>query len=102
VAGKTGTAEGNNENWFVGVTPEYSCAIWHGDNYKNMSPVLFARTMNAVHLKNAELKNIFGLHSSLQKYIYCEESGMAFSEKCTSVQRGYYVSGTELEKCNIH
>ncbi len=102
VAGKTGTGDGNQDNWFVGVTPEYSCAIWHSKNYKNMAPVLFSRTMNTVHLKNAKLKDNFGLHSSLKKYIYCEESGMAFSTNCTTVQKGYYVSGTELEKCNKH
>lgn len=102
VAGKTGSADGNAECWFVGLTPEYSCAIWHGKNYKNMAPVLFSRTMEAVYKGNKELKNIFGLHSSLQKYLYCEESGMALSPNCTLTQLGYYVPGTELKTCNHH
>lgn len=29
-AGKTGTANGNNESWFVGYTPQLSVAVWVG------------------------------------------------------------------------
>lgn len=102
VAGKTGSADGNANCWFVGITPEYSCAIWHGQNYKNMAPVLFSRTMEKVYEQNKELKNVFEMHSGLKKGIYCEESGMAVSSNCTLVQMGYYVAGTELETCNQH
>ncbi len=102
VAGKTGSADANADCWFVGLTPEYSCAIWHSKNYKNMAPVLFSRTMEEVHKGNEELKNVFGMHSNLRKYLYCEESGMAVSPNCTLTQLGYYVPGTELKTCNQH
>ena len=102
VAGKTGSADGNAECWFVGVTPEYSCAIWHGQHYKNLAPALFSRTIEKVYEGNKELKNVFAMHSNLQKLICCEESGMGISEKCTLVQMGYYVPGTQLEVCNKH
>jgi len=102
VAGKTGSADGNAQCWFAGVTPEYSCAIWHGQNYKNLAPVLFSRTMDRVYEGNKELKNTFAMHSNLRKYMYCEESGMGISKDCTLVQMGYYVPGTELETCNKH
>lgn len=102
VAGKTGSADGNAQCWFAGVTPEYSCAIWHGQNYKNMAPVLFSRTMEKVYEQNKELKNVFEMHSCLTQCIYCEESGMGISSNCTLVQMGYYVPGTQLETCNQH
>ncbi len=102
VAGKTGSADGNEQCWFAGITPEYSCAIWHGQNYKNLAPVLFSRTMDNVYEGNSELKNMFAMHSNLQKIMYCEESGMGISKNCTLVQMGYYVPGTQLETCNKH
>ena len=102
VAGKTGSADGNAHCWFAGVTPEYSCAIWHSQNYKNLAPVLFSRTMDKVYEGNTKLKKVFSMHSNLQKLIYCEESGMGISKDCTLVQMGYYVLGTQLETCNKH
>lgn len=102
VAGKTGSADGNEQCWFAGVTPEYSCAIWHDQNYKNLAPVLFSRTMDRVYEGNTDLKNVFAMHSNLQKFMYCEESGMGISKDCTLVQMGYYVPGTQLETCNKH
>lgn len=102
VAGKTGSADANAQCWFAGVTPEYSCAIWHGQNYKNLAPVLFSRTMERVYEGNTELKNVFAMHSNLKKYMYCEESGMGISKNCTLVQMGYYVPGTQLKTCNKH
>lgn len=102
VAGKTGSADGNAHCWFAGITPEYSCAIWHGQHYKNLAPVLFSRTMERVYEGDVELKNVFAMHSNLQKIMYCEESGMGMSKDCTLVQMGYYVPGTQLETCNKH
>lgn len=102
VAGKTGSADANAECWFVGLTPEYSCAIWHGKNYKNLAPVIFSRTMKAIYEKKTDLKKTFAMHSSLEKFIYCEESGKSISSGCTSIQMGYYVSGTELQMCDKH
>lgn len=102
VAGKTGSADGNAHCWFAGITPEYSCAIWHSQNYKNLAPALFSRTMEKVYEGNTELKNVFAMHSNLKKFFYCEESGMAISEKCTLVQQGYYVAGTGLQTCDKH
>lgn len=38
VAGKTGTSEHSKDSWFVGITPQYSVAVWIGDP-KNKSSV---------------------------------------------------------------
>ena len=29
VCGKTGTSRDYKDNWFVGMTPEYSCTVWY-------------------------------------------------------------------------
>lgn len=102
VSGKTGTGDENSESWFVGITPELSLAIWHGQLYKNISPDIFSVVIKDVYSKNSELEKKFKMHSNLKPQVYCEESGMGVSSKCTSINLGYYSSETTLDVCNIH
>jgi membrane peptidoglycan carboxypeptidase len=39
-AGKTGTADNNNESWFVGYTPQLVTAVWVGTPYDPISRVM--------------------------------------------------------------
>src|SRR6478735_2537558 len=39
-AGKTGTANGNNESWFVGYTPQLVTAVWVGTPYDPITRVM--------------------------------------------------------------
>ena len=39
-AGKTGTANNNNESWFVGYTPQLATAVWVGTPYDPISRVM--------------------------------------------------------------
>ena len=102
VAGKTGTGDANIECWFVGVTPEFSCAVWHGQLYKNIAPELFSGIIKDIYSKNSELKKNFKKHANFKSQVFCEESGMGVSSKCTSINLGYYSSKSQLEICNIH
>lgn len=36
-AGKTGTTDDSKDAWFVGYTPNLSCAVWMGDDYGNQT-----------------------------------------------------------------
>ena len=45
VGGKTGTGE--KGNWFVGFTPEYTCAVWHSTQLeKNYGCKIFSKILN--------------------------------------------------------
>lgn len=102
IAGKTGTNDNNVDCWFVGITPEYSCAVWHSQNYKNMAPAIFSETFKTVYLNNPDLKKNFKFNTSLKNIVYCEESGMKVSAGCKSIQVGYYDADTQLELCDKH
>ena len=101
VAGKTGTGDDYKDNWFVGVTPGYSLAVWHGKNESNRAAELFAEVVNKLYqaLPNANRK--FVTHKNLQQLAYCTRSGKAFSEGCTSIETGYYVSKDALPQCDV-
>ena len=98
VAGKTGT--GDLGNWFIGVTPEYSCAIWHGlELKKNTAAEMFAHGVSQFpHSEGAA----FAGAEDMQEVIFCGESGLRVTEGCKHVQVGVYDREEIPDKCNIH
>lgn len=98
VGGKTGT--GDFGNWFVGFTPQYTCAVWHGTEIeKNFSCEIFSKAVSG--FENKKGMDFPGC-DEIKKAAYCSESGMLFSEKCKEVDMGYFVSGNLPEVCNKH
>lgn len=98
VGGKTGT--GDKGNWFVGFTPQYVCAVWHGKQVsKNISSEFFSRAVSKFDLdKTAEYPKCDGV----KEYIYCAESGKLISPNCKKAAMGYCVQSEVLETCNGH
>lgn len=102
VAGKTGTGELNESNWFVGLTPEYSCAVWHSNSgIGNIAPAMFSSVMNYMP-EGTNTTAEFEKCPNIYKGVYCAESGLMFSDDCSRMQIGYYVRGEEPEPCNAH
>ena len=98
VGGKTGT--GDMGNWFVGFTPNYTCAVWHGTALTaNHACEVFA---DAVRAFPAGDKKVFPSCAGMKKAAYCCESGMLLSGKCRKVDMGYFSSDAMPEVCNIH
>lgn len=99
VAGKTGTGDARSDNWFVGITPEFSCAVWHSKtDYKNQAATVFSTIV-----KNCEIKNtLFMTSPNVKKYIYCAESGLLLGNGCKSAEMGYYLTDNLPAYCNIH
>lgn len=98
VAGKTGTGAGGN--WFIGVTPEYSCAVWHGKELtSNTAAKMFKEAVTA--FPSEGLKN-FPKSEGIVERIFCTESGKVITENCTRIQLGYFTGDTIPDKCDLH
>lgn len=100
IAGKTGTGDNNADNWFVGVTPGYSLAVWHGQNTNNQAEEMFATVIKKLYSGLPNAKRKFITHVNLQQIAYCAHSGKAFSENCAMIDSGYYASDATLPVCD--
>lgn len=98
VGGKTGT--GDKGNWFVGFTPQYVCAVWHGKQVgQNCSSEYFSQSVSAFPLdKTSEYSQCAGV----KEYIYCTQSGKLISPDCKNAALGYCVQSEVIETCNEH
>ncbi|MBQ3074879.1 MAG: penicillin-binding protein, partial [Clostridia bacterium] len=89
LGGKTGT--GDNGNWFVGFTPEYSCSVWHGDQLgENAAAKYFAQIFSEIEL---DPEAAFPESESVKQGIYCKRTGLLYSDACHDADVGYYESG---------
>ncbi len=102
VVGKTGTDVNYDGNWFAGLTPEYSCAIWHAidDETSASAAAMFAGVMENMPEHTVTR---FAPCTTVNKDIYCSQSGKLFSfDRCSQMQIGYYVSGHKPMTCDGH
>lgn len=98
-AGKTGTGDNFADNWFVGITPEYSCAVWHSNlDNKNLAPKLFSSITKKAKVENS----IFMTSPNVKKYIYCADSGMLLGNNCKKAEMGYFTKDNPPASCNMH
>ena len=102
VAGKTGTDDNFKNNWFVGVTPEYSCAFWHGLSDKNLAAKIFSSAVDKIYSSKKDYKKNFAFHSNLKKVAYCTESGKQLNPNCTIIRTGYYTFDNVPGLCDRH
>lgn len=101
VAGKTGTGDDYADNWFVGVTPGYSLAVWHGQLSSNCAGEMFSQVIQKLYEDSPGANTKFVTHKNLYELVYCTQSGKAFSEKCTTIDTGYYTSEAALQICDV-
>ena len=102
VAGKTGTDDGGKTNWFVGVTPEYSIALWHGASVKNDAAEYFGDAVNKIYENKTNFKRKFPYKASLTRVAYCTESGKKFKAGCSFIRTGYYTRDNVPGLCDRH
>ncbi|MBO7170136.1 MAG: transglycosylase domain-containing protein [Clostridia bacterium] len=110
-AGKTGTAAGGKDRWFIGYTPYYLCGIWCGtekDEGVSGSPHLEAFDGVMLPLHQGERLRRFQKHASLVERQVCRDSGMTLCEACRRDPRGartmtvWVPSDFHPEVCNCH
>ena len=101
VAGQTGISDSRSVNWFVGVTPEYSCAVRHGQSQENLAPEIFASIMEEIY-RDETKQTVFPIHGAVREIEYCKQSAMAATDACPTTEIGYYAENTQLPQCKQH
>ncbi len=89
VVGKTGTGRYENtyDNWFVGVTPAYSVAVYHNYHKEgNIAPRLFSTAL--MGFPRGE-KTAFPTCSTVKTAVFCTATGKAWTPKCAGMTKGY-------------
>lgn len=102
VVGKTGTTDNYENNWFVGVTPQYVCAVWNGqDNgIVNADEKIIQYIYNDIvsNLNQAGLD--YKVPDGIKKIELCEKTGLAATNACESTRYGYFKSDDEVKECD--
>ncbi len=104
VYAKTGTSSESNDLWMVAGTPYYVGSVWYGFDqpeqvyYAGAAATVWRSIMTAVH-KGLEQKE-FTFDETVEKYTYCNNSGLRASKDCASKGTGWYAADTELAFCS--
>ncbi len=126
VGGKTGSTNDDRDRYFVGVTPDYSAAVWFGyDSNKSLAKMsynpatrLWIEVMNRVYAKLQEngksYQKSFVQPHDIVKVEYCTLSGKIATDACrhdietylsgsSKVAVGYFTRQTvPFELCDTH
>ena len=113
-AGKTGTTSNNEDKWFIGYTPFFTCGVWTGYDMpkamyygENPSTVIFDQIMEYAHrdVSNyVDFDRPFGIVESK----FCFDSGSLPTNECENdprgdrTQIGYFTYNTNLSYCTTH
>ncbi len=116
IAGKTGTASGSNDLWFVGYTPYYTAGIWTGfdNNFNQISTKYHQYMWHDIMLRICQTKELaykeFEMPDSIVSAQICTKCGkLAVVGLCDnyiggdSIATEYFAKGTvPTEKCDCH
>jgi membrane peptidoglycan carboxypeptidase len=111
VAGKTGTTDDHRDGWFVGFTPQYTSAVWVGnDNFSRMWHVfggdvaapLFRQIMQFAH-KGLPVMQFGQLRGGQVSVLMCSESKKRANAKCPTTYKEYFKPGmVPTAFCPLH
>ena len=114
VAGKTGTTNNDQDRYFVGYTPYYSCAVWVGYVHNqrivasgNPAASMWQKVMSRIHADLPD-KDFFSC-SGLTRVSVCADSGLLATDSCAEDCRGSRVYSALVAAdnapsayCNMH
>ncbi len=104
IGGKTGTSQGYKDNWFIGFSPDYVCAVWYGyekaieERGENAAIKIFADAFSGFEHKTAD----FPHSEETVELKYCVYSGMQAAEGCNVTAEGYFNKKNLPELCTRH
>ena len=97
VGGKTGS--GDDGYWFVGFTPDYTCAVWHDITLGySLSPAVFAAAVSGFPASGKSYPEC----PDVQKMVYCTDTGLLSFGGCPHTDAGYFDKDNLPEYCNAH
>ncbi|MGE5422227.1 MAG: transglycosylase domain-containing protein [Ignavibacteriales bacterium] len=111
-AGKTGTTQEDRDAWYVGYTPNYSCAVWMGYDKKgshigtvggNYPAKIWKAVMTKAVTGKAD-KN-FATPEGLEQVAICVKSGKLPSPACPAEDVGRQLIETDKvpkDTCDLH
>ena len=94
--------EDYKNNWFVGVTPEYSCAFWHDYYAQNTAAQIFSDSINEIYKAKTDYQKVFTPAADVVEIAYCTESGKQFKSGCSFIRMGYYTQDKVPAVCDRH
>ena len=114
VAGKTGTTNNDQDRYFVGYTPYYSCAVWVGYVHNqrivasgNPAASMWQKVMSRIHADLPD-KDFFSC-SGVTYVKVCADSGLLATDSCAEDCRGSRVYSALVAAdnapsayCNMH
>ena len=114
VAGKTGTTNNDQDRYFVGYTPYYSCAVWVGYVHNqrivasgNPAASMWQKVMSRIHADLPD-KDFFSC-SGLTYVKVCADRGLLATDSCAEDCRGSRVYSALVAAdnapsayCNMH
>ena len=104
-AGKTGTTDDNKDKWFVGFTPNYVCAVWHGydrnqvvSTHTSGSQQAFSTILGNIH-KEVKTKSI-SAPRGITMISVCSKTGKRASDGCTAISLPFTTDNKPTKTCD--
>jgi penicillin-binding protein 1A len=109
-AGKTGTTNAYSDAWFVGYTPQVTCAVWVGIDERRGMGSGVTGSYGAVPVW---VPSMVALHQSLPvEYFHqpegivsrtvCKESRLLAREQCRETYTEFFMEGILPDSCDLH
>ena len=105
VAGKTGTSDNDNNQWFIGVTPYYVGVCWLGYDiperisyYSYAPPIIYKNIMSVVHQNLPAIQ--FTDDEDVEVLEFCTITGDLAGDDCTETAYGWYKPSNIPPECD--
>ena len=105
VAGKTGTSDNDNNQWFIGVTPYYVGVCWLGYDiperisyYSYAPPFIYKNIMSVIHQNLPAIQ--FTDDEDVEVLEFCTITGDLAGDDCTETAYGWYKPSNIPPECD--